>query len=200
MDNNQIYHEVWGELVINSQASTVQPFKFGNVILFHSARYMWKRRYPDTSSLKRWINTPVLVMINQTVQLNKCYVNWATNSIRKQTAMFPDDTYKLKNTIAFGKKTNIQLAPKINTTSNFYTIYRRWFVSIQFAAVSVCGRFGVWPFRSVAVPVWGRSGLWPFRSVAVSVCGRFGLWPFRFWPFRFVAVMTRNHRGDISIY
>ena len=176
MDNNQIYHKVWGELVINSQASTVQPFKFGNVILFHSARYMWKRRYPDTSSLKRWINTPVLIMINQTVQLNKCYVKWSTNSIRKQTAMLPNDTYKLKNTIAFGK------------TSSFYTIYRRWFASIQFAAVSVCGRFGVWPFRSVAFPVCGRSGLWPFRFVAVPVCGRFGLWPFRFVAVSVLAV------------
>ena len=58
-------------------------------------------------------------------------------------------------------------------------------------AVPVCGRFGLWPFRSVAVSVCGRFGLWPFRSVAVPVCGRFGLWPFRFWPFRFVAVMTR---------
>ena len=64
---------------------------------------------------------------------------------------------------------------------------------------SWCGRFGLWPFRSVAVSVCGRSGLRPFRFVAVSVCGRFGLWPFRFvavsvcgrsglWPFRFVAV------------
>ena len=64
---------------------------------------------------------------------------------------------------------------------------------------SWCGRFGLWPFRSVAVSVCGLSGLWPFRFVAVSVCGRFGLWPFRFvavsvcgrsglWPFRFVAV------------
>ena len=43
-----------------------------------------------------------------------------------------------------------------------------------------CGRFGLWPFRSVAVPVCGRFGLWPFRFVAVPVCGRFGLWPFRF--------------------
>ena len=60
----------------------------------------------------------------------------------------------------------------------------------RFVALPVCGRFGLWPFRSVAVPVCGRSGLWPFWSVAVSVCGRFGLWPFRFWPFRFVAVMT----------
>ena len=55
----------------------------------------------------------------------------------------------------------------------------------------VCGRFGLWPFRSVAVSVCGLFGLWPFRSVAFPVCGRFGLWPFRFWPFRFVAVMTR---------
>ena len=58
-------------------------------------------------------------------------------------------------------------------------------------AVSVCGRSGQWPFRSVAVPVCGRFGLWPFGFVAVPVCGRFGLWPFRFWPLRFVAVMTR---------
>ena len=62
-----------------------------------------------------------------------------------------------------------------------------------------CGRFGLWPFRSVAVSVCGLSGLWPFGFVAVPVCGRFGLWPFRsvavpvcgrsgLWPFRFVAV------------
>ena len=62
-----------------------------------------------------------------------------------------------------------------------------------------CGRFGLWPFRSVAVPVCGLFGLWPFRFVAVSVCGRSGLWPFRsvavpvcgrfgLWPFQFVAV------------
>ena len=62
-----------------------------------------------------------------------------------------------------------------------------------------CGRFGLWPFRSVAVSVCGHSRLWPFRFVAVPVCGRSGLWPFRFvavpvcgrpglWPFRFVAV------------
>ena len=43
-----------------------------------------------------------------------------------------------------------------------------------------CGRFGLWPFRSVAVSVCGRSGLWPFRFVAVPACGRFGLRPFRF--------------------
>ena len=61
----------------------------------------------------------------------------------------------------------------------------------RFVAVPVCGRFGLWLLRSVAVLVCGHSGLWPFRSVAVPVCGRFGLWPFRFWPFRFVAVMTR---------
>ena len=71
-----------------------------------------------------------------------------------------------------------------------------------------CGRFGLWPFRSVAVSVCGRSvavsvcgrsGLWPFQSVAVPVCGRFSLWPFvcgrfscgRFglWPFWPVNVM-----------
>ena len=43
-----------------------------------------------------------------------------------------------------------------------------------------CGRFGLWPFQSVAVSVCGRSGLWPFRFVAILVCGRSGLWPFRF--------------------
>ena len=63
----------------------------------------------------------------------------------------------------------------------------------RFVAVPVWGRFGLWPFQFVAIPVCGRSGLWPFRFVAVPVCGRFGLWPFRFWPFRFVAVMTRIH-------
>ena len=45
-----------------------------------------------------------------------------------------------------------------------------------------CGRFGLWPFRSVAVSVCGHSGLWPFRFVAVSVvavsvCGRYDLLP-----------------------
>ena len=54
-----------------------------------------------------------------------------------------------------------------------------------------CVYFNLWPFRFVAILVCGRFGLWPFRFVAVSVCGRSGLWPFRFWPFRFVAVMTR---------
>ena len=69
-----------------------------------------------------------------------------------------------------------------------------------------CGRFGLWPFRSVTVSVCGRSGLWPFRFVAVSVCGRFGLWPFRFvavrvcglsglWPFRYVAVSVCGRFG-----
>ena len=32
-------------------------------------------------------------------------------------------------------KMNIKLAKKINMTSSFYTIYIRWFVSIQFVAV-----------------------------------------------------------------
>ena len=63
-------------------------------------------------------------------------------------------------------------------------------------AVSVCGRSGMWPFRFVTISICGPSGLWPFRSVAprpspFTVCGLLGLWPFRFWPFRFVAVMTR---------
>ena len=59
---------------------------------------------------------------------------------------------------------------------------------LRSVAVPVCGRFGLWPFRFVAVPVCGRSGLWPFRSVAVTVCGRFGLWPFRFVAVSVVAV------------
>ena len=54
--------------------------------------------------------------------------------------------------------------------------------------IILCGRFGLWPFRSVAVPVCGRSGLWPFRFVAVPVCGRFGCGRSGLWPFRFVAV------------
>ena len=95
-------------------------------------------------------------------------------------------TYKLKNKNAITKN-KYKIGQKINTTSSFYTIYIRLF------AHTVCGRFGLWPFRFVTVPVCGRSGLWPFRFVAVSVCGLLGLWPFRFWPFRFVAVMTRNH-------
>ena len=62
-----------------------------------------------------------------------------------------------------------------------------WWVTTD-VAFSVCGRFGLWPFRFVAVPVCGRSGLWPFRFVAVSVCGRSGLWPFRFVAVSVVAV------------
>ena len=80
-------------------------------------------------------------------------------------------------------------------------------------AVSVCGRFGLWPFRlwpftfvavltiilvmchsyhhvTVVIEDCGRLGVWPFRFVAVSVCGCFGLWPFTLWPFTFVAVLT----------
>ena len=71
MDNNQIHYKVWGELLINSQASMVQTSILEYVISFHLAHYMWsfthvgikanlvwwKRRYPDTSSLKRLINT-----------------------------------------------------------------------------------------------------------------------------------------------
>ena len=71
-------------------------------------------------------------------------------------------------------KTNIKLRKKINTTSSFYTIYIIWFAN------SVCGRFGLWPFRFVTVPSCGHFGLWPFWFEAVSVCGRSGLWPFRF--------------------
>ena len=64
-------------------------------------------------------------------------------------------------------------------------------MAVSVCDLSVCGRSGLWPFRFVAIPVCGRFGLWPFRFVAVTVCGRSGLWPLRFWPFRFVAVMTR---------
>ena len=66
-------------------------------------------------------------------------------------------------------KNEYKIGQKINTTSRFYTCYIRWFVSIQFVAVSVCG-----------LSVCGRSGLWPFRFVAVTICGRFGLWPFMY--------------------
>ena len=62
-----------------------------------------------------------------------------------------------------------------------------WWVTTD-VAVSVCGRSGLWPFRSVAVSVCGRFGLWPFRFVAVSVCGLSGLWPFRFVAVSVVAV------------
>ena len=88
-----------------------------------------------------------------------------------------------------------------------------WDFSIIFIRVTTdvmgdnwCGRFGLWPFRSVAVPVCGCYGLWPLRFVAVPVCGRFGLWPFRFvavsvcgrsrlWPFRSVAVSVCGRFG-----
>ena len=80
-----------------------------------------------------------------------------------------------------------------------------WWVTTD-VAVTVCGRYGLWPLRSVAIPVCGHSGLWPFRFVAVSVCGRYGLWPFWFvavsvcgrfdlWPFRFVAVSVCGRSG-----
>ena len=62
-------------------------------------------------------------------------------------------------------------------------------------AVSVCGRFGLWPFRSVAISVCGRFGLWPFRSVAVSVCGRSVFGRSGLWPFRFVAVSVCGRLG-----
>ena len=53
-----------------------------------------------------------------------------------------------------------------------------------FVAVSVCGRFGLWPFRFVAVSVCGRFGLWPFWFVAFLVCGltvcvRYDLLPYK---------------------
>ena len=88
-------------------------------------------------------------------------------------------------------KTNIKLAKK-STRLQVSIQFILDDLSTEFVAISVCGRFGLWTFRSVAASVCGLSGLWPFQFVAVSVCGRFGLWPFRFWPFRFVAVMTRN--------
>ena len=59
------------------------------------------------------------------------------------------------------------------------------------ASDNCCGRFGLWPFRSVPVSVCGPFGLWPFRSVAVSVCGRFGLWPL--WPVTFLKICTAHH-------
>ena len=60
-------------------------------------------------------------------------------------------------------------------------------------AVSVCGRSGLWPFRFVAVPVYGLSGLWQLLFVAVpvcglSVCGRFGCGRFGLWPLWHVAL------------
>ena len=98
-------------------------------------------------------------------------------------------------------KTNIKLAKKSTR------LQVRWFAHsvcghfglwpFRFVTVPVCSRFGLWPFRFVAVSVCVYSGLWPFRLVAVSICGCFGLWPFRFWPFRFVAVMTRNRAQDV---
>ena len=42
------------------------------------------------------------------------------------------------------------------------------------------------------VMVYGHLGMWPLWFVAVLVCGRFGLWPLWLWPFRFMAVLTRN--------
>ena len=121
---------------------------------------------------------------------------------RKQKAM-------LHNVIRVNLEIWIQLAKriqkrenKINMTSIFYTnaLDVWWLVSIQSVAFSICGHFGLWPFRCffwpfqfVSIPVCGRFSLWPFRSMPVSVNGRLNLWPFRFWPVRLVAVMTRNH-------
>ena len=134
--------------------------------------------------MKRLISTPFLVMMNQTFQLNKCYVK-STNPIRKQKAMLHNVIHKnLNNLTAIGRK-EYQIGQKINMTSSFYRIHIRWFVSIQF-----CGGFGLWPFRSVAVPVCGLLGLWPFRFVAVSFCGRFSLWPFRFMAISVLAVLV----------
>ena len=83
--------------------------------------------------------------------------------------------YKLKTRMQLAQ-TNTKLAKKVNTTSSFYTIYIIWFVSNQFVAVSVCGRFGLWPFRFVAVSVCGLS------VCGLSVCGRFGFGRFGLWP------------------
>ena len=87
-------------------------------------------------------------------------------------------TYKLENKNCITKneyKIEIKKSTRLQVSIQFILDD----LPTQFVAVSVCGRFGLWPFRSVAVPVCGRSGLWPFRFVAVPVCGRFGLWPFR---------------------
>ena len=81
-----------------------------------------------------------------------------THSGNKRQCSVMAYVYKLKTRMQLAK-TNTKLAKKNNTTSSFYTIYIIWFV---------------WK------PVCGRFGLWPFRSVAFSICGRFGLWPS--WP------------------
>ena len=63
-------------------------------------------------------------------------------------------------------------------------------MSIQFVAVSICGRFSLWPFKFVAIPVCGHSGLWSFQFMTISVCGRSGLWPFRFVAVSFLAILV----------
>ena len=66
-----------------------------------------------------------------------------------------------------------------------------------FVADPVCGCLGICLFRFVVVSVCCRFGLW---HSTVLVCGLSGLWLIRFWPFRFVAVMTRNQLVDIVCY
>ena len=84
-------------------------------------------------------------------------------------------TYRLKNKNAITKNEY-----KIGQKSTQLHVFIQFMLDdlpTQFVAVSVCSRFGLWPFRSVAISVCARSGLWPIRFVAVPVYGHFGLWP-----------------------
>ena len=148
------------------------------------------------------MNTSFLGMVNQTVQWNKCCIKWSINPIRKQKSMLHKILHKLinkhinmntigRNESKIGKKNNwtrIHVSTQIELDLCSFILW-----PFQSVAVSVCGHSGLWPFRFVAIPFCGYSGLWPFRFVAIPVCGHFLLWPFRFWPFWFVALMTRNH-------
>ena len=70
----------------------------------------------------------------------------------------------------------------------------------MFVSISVCCRFGLCPFRSVANLVCGRFGLWSSHFLVFPLCGRFGLWLFQMWPFRSVAVLTCYRANSFKLY
>ena len=111
-----------------------------------------------TSLYFKFETSNTTAMMNQMVQLNKCYVKWSTKPFRKHKAMLHNGIHINETTLMQFAKTNTKLTTKST----------RLQVSIQFISDDLCP-FSLWPF-----------GLWPFWFMAVSVCGPFGLWPFRF--------------------
>ena len=76
-------------------------------------------------------------------------------------------------------------------------------VAVSVCGLSVCGRSGLWPFRSVTIPVCGRFGLWLFWFVAFPICGRFGCGRFGLWPLWpvtgrvwFLVITATNRNGQ----